>query len=172
MRLTGRGGSEPGQGCRECLALRRGQVAERRTELVVVDPENSVFYDSYRTRDLTLTRACSSRIEGIGRPKVEPSFQHDVIDRMIPVPDTASVAAMLWLERQTGRKAGPSTGTNIWGTLQVAREMQAAGRTGSVVTLMCDSGQRYLDTYYNPDWVRDRIGDIAPDAATLARFSG
>ena len=67
---------------------------------------------------------------------------------------------------------GPSTGTNIWGTLQVAREMQAAGRTGSVVTLMCDSGQRYLDTYYNPDWVRDRIGDIAPDAATLARFSG
>lgn len=132
------------------------------TELVVVDPENSVFYDSYQSGDRTLTRDCSSRIEGIGRPKVEPSFQHDVIDRMIRVPDAASVAAMLWLERLTGRRAGPSTGTNIWGTLQVAREMQAAGRQGSLVTLMCDSGQRYLDTYYDPAWVGERIGEVAP----------
>jgi cysteine synthase A len=132
------------------------------TELVVVDPDNSVFYDSYQTGDRTLTRDCSSRIEGIGRPKVEPSFQHDVIDRMIRVPDAASVAAMLWLERLTGRRAGPSTGTNIWGTLQVAREMQAAGRRGSLVTLMCDSGQRYLDTYYDPAWVGERIGEVAP----------
>ena len=132
------------------------------TELVVVDPENSVFYDSYQSGDRTLTRDCSSRIEGIGRPKVEPSFQHDVIDRMIRVPDAASVAAMLWLERLTGRRAGPSTGTNIWGTLQVAQEMQAAGRQGSLVTLMCDSGQRYLDTYYDPAWVGERIGEVAP----------
>ncbi len=132
------------------------------TELVVVDPENSVFYDSYQSGDRTLTRDCSSLIEGIGRPKVEPSFQHDVIDRMIRVPDAASVAAMLWLERLTGRRAGPSTGTNIWGTLQVAREMQAAGRQGSLVTLMCDSGQRYLDTYYDPAWVGERIGEVAP----------
>ena len=132
------------------------------TELVVVDPENSVFYDSYQSGDRTLTRDCSSRIEGIGRPKVEPSFQHDVIDRMIRVPDAASVAAMLWLERLTGRRAGPSTGTNIWGTLQVAREMQAAERQGSLVTLMCDSGQRYLDTYYDPAWVGERIGEVAP----------
>jgi len=132
------------------------------TELVVVDPENSVFYDSYQSGNRTLTRDCSSLIEGIGRPKVEPSFQHDVIDRMIRVPDAASVAAMLWLERLTGRRAGPSTGTNIWGTLQVAREMQAAGRQGSLVTLMCDSGQRYLDTYYDPAWVGERIGEVAP----------
>lgn len=132
------------------------------TELVVVDPENSVFYDSYQTGDLTLTRACSSRIEGIGRPKVEPSFQHGVIDRMIQVPDAASVAAMLWLERRIGRKAGPSTGTNIWGTLQVAEDMQAAGRKGSIVTLLCDSGQRYLDTYYNAAWVGERIGAVQP----------
>lgn len=140
------------------------------TELVVVDPENSVFYDSYMTGDLTLTSTCSSRIEGIGRPKVEPSFQHGVIDRMIQVPDAASVAAILWLERLIGRRAGPSTGTNIWGTLQVATEMRAMGRKGSVVTLLCDSGQRYLDTYYNPAWVAERIGDIGPWARELAPF--
>jgi cysteine synthase A len=141
------------------------------TELVVVDPENSVFYDSYRTGDLTLTRACSSRIEGIGRPKVEPSFQHGVIDRMMQVPDAASVAAILWLEERIGRKAGPSTGTNIWGALKVAQEMQAEGRRGSIVTLLCDSGQRYLDTYYSPDWVTAKFGDITPWCEALARVA-
>ncbi|MCU9848392.1 PLP-dependent cysteine synthase family protein [Defluviimonas sp. WL0024] len=130
------------------------------TELVVVDPENSVFYDSYMTGDRTLRRACSSRIEGIGRPKVEPSFQHDVIDRMIQVPDAASVATIHWLEERIGRKAGASTGTNLWGALVVAREMMAAGRKGSIVTLMCDSGRRYLDTYYDPDWVARCLGDL------------
>jgi len=142
------------------------------TALVVVDPENSVFYDSYQTGDRTLTRACSSRIEGIGRPRVEPSFQHDVIDRMIQVPDAASVAAILWLEEQIGRKAGASTGTNLWGTLQIAREMTEAGRRGSIVTLMCDSGRRYLDTYYDPGWVAEKIGDIQPYLDALARFGG
>ena len=142
------------------------------TELVVVDPENSVFYDSYMTGDLTMTRACSSRIEGIGRPKVEPSFQHGVIDRMIQVPDGASVAAMQWLEARIGRKAGPSTGTNIWGTLQVAGEMRTAGRKGSIVTLLCDSGQRYLDTYYNPDWVAERIGEAGPWREKLDALCG
>ncbi|WP_347310945.1 PLP-dependent cysteine synthase family protein [Defluviimonas sp. SAOS-178_SWC] len=132
------------------------------TELVVVDPENSVFFDSYRTGDMTLRRACSSRIEGIGRPKVEASFQHDVVDRMIQVADADSVATILWLEEVIGRKAGASTGTNLWGAFIVAQEMMAAGRQGSIVTLMCDSGRRYLDTYYDPDWVARCIGDVAP----------
>ncbi|MCB2110685.1 MAG: PLP-dependent cysteine synthase family protein [Defluviimonas sp.] len=141
------------------------------TELVVVDPENSVFYDSYQSGDRSLTRACSSRIEGIGRPRVEPSFQHDVIDRMFQVPDAASVATILWLDAQIGRKAGASTGTNLWGAIRVAREMAAAGREGSIVTLMCDSGRRYLDTYYDAEWVARHIGETAPfldDLAPLA----
>ena len=81
---------------------------------------------------------------------------------MIKVPDAASIAAMLWLEGLIGRKAGPSTGTNLWGTLLESASIMKAGNTGAVVTLMCDSGDRYLDTYYNPDWVKQHIGDITP----------
>ncbi|WP_170325622.1 PLP-dependent cysteine synthase family protein [Ruegeria arenilitoris] len=132
------------------------------TSLTVVDPENSVFYDSYLTGDRTLTSDTSSRIEGIGRPKVENSFQPDVIDRMIKVPDAASVATMLWLEKRIGRRAGASTGTNVWGALQIAREMTRDNRTGSIVTLLCDSGDRYLDTYYDTEWVKTHIGNIQP----------
>ncbi|GIT88072.1 PLP-dependent cysteine synthase family protein [Roseobacter sp. OBYS 0001] len=128
------------------------------TELTVVDPENSVFYQSYMTGDRNLLSDKSSRIEGIGRPKVELSFQPGIIDHMIAVPDAASVATMLWLEELIGRKTGPSSGTNLWGALQRAQDMIKAGREGSIVTLLCDSGDRYLDTYYNPDWVSHCIG--------------
>lgn len=64
-----------------------------------------------------------SRIEGIGRPRVEPSFLPNVVDRMIGVPDAASVAAMRFLDERLGLRAGPSTGTNLYGALVLACEM-------------------------------------------------
>ena len=87
---------------------------------------------------------------------------------MLRVPDAASVATALWLETQLGRKVGASTGTNMWGVLQLAVRMREEGRTGSIVTLLCDSGERYLESYYNPQWVADNIGDIAPWQAEIA----
>jgi len=141
------------------------------TKLLVVDPENSVFYDSYKQGNRHLTNSMSSRIEGIGRPKVELSFQPDVIDDVMTVPDGASIAAMLWLEQQIGRKAGASTGTNLWGALTVAQQMHEQGKQGSIVTLMCDSCERYLDSYYDPKWVAKHIGDIHHYQQQLAQWS-
>ncbi|WP_318497617.1 PLP-dependent cysteine synthase family protein [Photobacterium leiognathi] len=131
------------------------------TQLCVVDPENSVFHDYFMQRDNTITGNTGSRIEGIGRPRVEPSFIPDVIDEMRKIPDAASVATVHWLERIIGRKAGASTGTNLFGVLQIAAEMKARGETGSIVTLLCDSGERYLDTYYNAEWIEENIGDLS-----------
>nr|WP_318382529.1 PLP-dependent cysteine synthase family protein [uncultured Enterobacter sp.] len=132
------------------------------TQLMVVDPQNSVFLDYWQQRDITLTSPVGSKIEGIGRPRVEPSFIPDVVDEMLRVPDAASVATARWLETQLGRKVGASTGTNMWGALQLAARLRENGQTGSIVTLLCDSGERYLDTYYNDAWVSANIGDIAP----------
>ncbi|MFD2191134.1 PLP-dependent cysteine synthase family protein [Pistricoccus aurantiacus] len=140
------------------------------TRLVVVDPENSVFHDSYQRRDPSLTIEASSRIEGIGRPQVEPSFLPDVIDEMLQVPDAASIAAIHWLEQRLGRKAGGSTGTNLWGALTIAERMRSEGRKGSIVTLMCDSGERYLDTYYNADWIERQFGSLAQPTEWLNDF--
>lgn len=137
------------------------------TSLVVVDPENSVFFRCFESGDRTLTNKASSRIEGIGRPKVEASFQPDVITQMLQVSDVASVATIHWLEKLIGRRAGPSTGTNLWGALKVAEQMACKHEMGSIVTLMCDSGDRYLDTYYDPVWVAEHIGDIQESKAHL-----
>lgn len=140
------------------------------TRLTVVDPQNSVFYGYWQDRDADLRSPVGSKIEGIGRPRVEPSFIPNVVDEMLRVPDAASVATAHWLETQLGRKVGASTGTNMWGALQLAARMRDEGRTGSIVTLLCDSGERYLDTYYNPAWVSANIGDTAPYAAEIARL--
>jgi cysteine synthase A len=137
------------------------------TKLTVVDPQNSVFMDYWQNRDCSLRSAVGSKIEGIGRPRCEPSFIPDVIDDMMRVPDAASIATMQWLETILGRKVGASTGTNMWGVLQLAARMRDEGRTGSIVTLLCDSGERYLETYYNADWVKANIGDVAPWRAEI-----
>jgi cysteine synthase A len=129
------------------------------TRLVVVDPDYSAYYPSYVQKDPSVIIGKTSRIEGIGRPRVEASFQPDIIDEMLPVPDGASVAAIHWLECHTGIKAGGSTGTNLWGALQAAKTMANNQVQGSVVTLMCDGGERYQDTYYNTAWVQQTIGD-------------
>ncbi|PQJ89467.1 PLP-dependent cysteine synthase family protein [Aliivibrio sifiae] len=140
------------------------------TKLCVVDPDNSVFHDYFKTGNKELTLECGSRIEGIGRPRVEPSFIPGVIDEMRTISDIASVATARWLENILGRKAGASTGTNLFGALQLACEMQQRGEKGSIVTLLCDSGERYLDTYYNDEWVTENIGDLTPVLSQLEEF--
>lgn len=141
------------------------------TQLMVVDPQNSVFFDFWQSRDASLKSLVGSKIEGIGRPRVEPSFIPTVIDDMLRVPDAASVATSHWLETVLGRKVGASTGTNVWGALQLAARMRNEGRKGAIVTLLCDSGERYLETYFNPQWVAQNIGDLTPWQAEIARLT-
>ncbi len=133
-----------------------------KTNLCVADVENSVFYPFYQHGDASITCDKSSRIEGIGRPRVEPSFNPDVIDEMRLVPDAASIATIRWFEAIIGRKVGASTGTNLYAAFELMQEMSDKGQTGSIVTLLCDSGERYLHTYYNDDWLREQQIDIAP----------
>jgi cysteine synthase A len=140
------------------------------TRLAVVDPEGSAFFPGWRDADPAAIGR-GSRIEGIGRPRVEPSFVPTIVDRMVCVPDAASLAAMRHLERVTGRRAGGSTGTNLWGALGLVAEMLAAGRSGSVVTLLCDGGERYACTYYDDAWVTGHGLDLAPHTATLEHFT-
>lgn len=140
------------------------------TRVCVADPENSCFFDGWVRHDAHASSDHGSRIEGIGRPRMEPSFVPGAIDRMMKVPDAASVAAVRALERAIGRKAGGSTGTGLWSALRIVAEMVAGGRTGSVVTLLCDPGERYLDKYYSDAWLEEQGLDIEPYVKTLDIF--
>ncbi|WP_030271717.1 PLP-dependent cysteine synthase family protein [Streptomyces sp. NRRL B-24484] len=140
------------------------------TRICVADPENSCFFDGWVNQDPGATCASGSRIEGIGRPRMEPSFVPGALDRMMKVPDAASIAAVRILEDALGKKAGASTGTGLWSALRIVAEMRAAGQAGSVVTLICDPGDRYLDKYYSDGWLAEHGIDIAPYVAELEEF--
>ncbi|NKF22613.1 PLP-dependent cysteine synthase family protein [Solimonas marina] len=131
------------------------------TRVLCADPEHSVFFEHYErnlagTASAAPTPCGGSRIEGIGRPRVEPSFIPSCIDAMIKVPDALALAAMRWVSAALGRRVGGSTGTNFVGVLAVAERMRAAGRSGSIVSILCDSGARYAHSYYSADWYAAR----------------
>ncbi|OBF51887.1 lyase [Mycobacterium sp. 852002-53434_SCH5985345] len=140
------------------------------TRLCVVDPENSAFFPAYADDRYDVTMPVSSRIEGIGRPRVEPSFLPGVVDRMVSVPDAASIAAARHVSAVLGRRVGPSTGTNLWGAFGLLAELVAQRRSGSVVTLLADSGDRYHDTYFSDEWVSAQGLDPSGPAEALAQF--
>lgn len=141
-----------------------------RTQLCVPDPQNSVFFDYYNTGDKALTLSKSSNVEGIGRPRVEPSFLPSLIDRMIKVPDAASYATIHFLEKILNRRCGGSTGTNVYAAIQIISELNERGETGSVVSMICDSGERYLQSYYDSGWLSKHGFDMAPYQTQLDEF--
>ncbi|MBB1519361.1 PLP-dependent cysteine synthase family protein [Aquipseudomonas guryensis] len=154
--------SSPGTGGTLATLGRYVRYRQLATRVLCADAERSVFFDSYLSGDRSLTLDCGSRIEGIGRPRVEPSFLPQVIDAMCQVPDALSLAAMHYLAQRLGRRVGASSGTNLVGALLAAQQMRAAGEQGSLVAILCDGGERYATSYYDASWLQAEGFELAP----------
>lgn len=131
------------------------------TQLAVVDPEDSALFEWYRTGDNTITSKKGSRIEGIGSsgPVVFGktfSLLRAGVARMFKIPDDASIAAMRLTAALTGYEPGPSTGTNLVGAMRLLEEMHRKGEQGAIVTIICDDGKRYRDSYYDAQWLKSK----------------
>src|SRR5438093_3090335 len=140
------------------------------TRVCGADAEYSVFFDHYVSGDPRLVLDRGSRIEGIGRPRVEASFMPAALDAMVKVPDVWSLAAMHALSVRLGRPVGGSTGTNLIAALACAQQMHVRGEQGSVVTLLCDGGERYRQSYYNDAWLRDNGLDCESESDAVDRW--
>lgn len=141
------------------------------TQLCVADPVTSVFHRHYADRSVTALTDCDPCvIEGIGRPRHEASFIPDIIDRMEAITDARSIAAMRVISARLGRPVGGSTGTNIWACARLIGEMVARGEQGSLVTILCDGGDRYADTCFNDAWLAERGIAWQAEAAKLEAF--
>ncbi|MBN8727412.1 MAG: PLP-dependent cysteine synthase family protein [Xanthomonadales bacterium] len=132
------------------------------TRLCVAEPAGSAFVHGWETRSREARASQPTVIEGIGRPCVEPGFLFDVVDAVCPVPDAASIAAMDLLANMFGKRYGGSSGTNLVACLQLAAAMREQGETGSIVSLLCDRGERYAETLFDPAWLAARALDPAP----------
>ena len=132
------------------------------TQLCVAEPAGSAFVHGWRTRDRAACASQHTVIEGIGRPRVEPGFLFEIVDDVIEVQDAASIAAAWQLEALLGRRYGGSSGTSFVACLQLAARMRARGERGSIVSLLCDRGERYDATLFDPAWLARRGLDPAP----------
>lgn len=151
------------------------RYAKHATRVMCADPEHSVFFEYYRSAlsgpaDRSITHRRASRIEGIGRSRVEASFLASCVDAMIKVPDELSLAGMRLVTQRLGKRVGGSTGTNFVGALELAQRMRDDQASGSIVSILCDSGDRYGHSYYNPAWyVENGVAVVAADLALAAR---
>jgi cysteine synthase A len=141
--------------------------------LCVAEPTGAAFARGWlRGGDRAAVAAATTVIEGIGRARVEPCFAFELADAVQEVQDAASIAGALLLERLTGTLYGGSSGTNLVAAMALAGDMVRRGERGSIVLLLCDRGERYADTLFDPAW-RARNGlDPAGWLSALARAAG
>ena len=123
------------------------------TQLCVAEPAHGAFAQGWQHQAVSDTEVCHTLIEGIGRSKIEPGFLFDVVDEVIEVPDHASCAGAWMLEETLGRRYGGSSGTNLIACLHLAEAMQERQETGSIVSLLCDRGERYAETLFDSQWL-------------------
>ncbi|MEN6407412.1 MAG: pyridoxal-phosphate dependent enzyme [Thermoguttaceae bacterium] len=120
-------------------------------EMVLADPAGSVLADHIKSG--RIGEAGSWVVEGIGEDFVPPIAELDRVRRAYTVTDAESLATARALLRQEGILAGSSSGTLVAGALKYCREQTTPKR---VVTLVCDSGNKYLSKMFNDFWMADR----------------
>lgn len=119
-----------------------------RTKIVAVDAVGSVIFGG---------KKCKRLIPGHGAAVVPPLYRAGLADECVHVTDLECVVACHSLVEQEAVLAGGSSGAIIAAVQRFAPRL-APGAVCAAV--LADRGERYLDTIYSPQWVKDRFGDI------------
>jgi len=117
----------------------------------LVDPFGSAIYSWYTSGELKPVG--NSITEGIGQGRITANLEGLTIDRAYQVSDEDMLLALYDLVEHEGLVMGGSTGINVAGAIQLARDL-GPGKT--IVTVLADLGQRYQSKIYNPAFLRER----------------
>ena len=128
-------------------------LKERNPEIRVIagDPQGSLYTNYFATR--TPGEGHPYKVEGIGGDKIPTTLWFDFIDEFRQVSDRASMMMARRIAREEGILAGGSAGLNVVLALDVARELDDA--EACVVTILCDTGERYLSKVFNDEWMQE-----------------
>ena len=107
------------------------------------------------------------KVEGIGGDKIPTSLHWDVIDEWVVVSDKDAMQMARRLSKEEGLFVGGSTGVNVVAALDVARRTDDPNAL--IVTILADTGERYLSKVYNEEWLRENqlIDDARPTVGRL-----
>ena len=122
------------------------------TEMVLADPAGSIVAEFASTGKIS-SKVGTWLVEGIGEDFIPPVCDLSRVKKAYTIPDAEAFAVCRELLKREGIFAGTSSGTLIAGALRYCREQKSAKR---VVTLVCDSGNKYLSKVYNDYWMLDQ----------------
>jgi cystathionine beta-synthase len=122
-----------------------------KVRVIAADPIGSLYTHYHRSR--TMGEGHPYKVEGIGGDKIPTTLWFDYVDEFRQVPDRTSFSLARRLAREEGILAGGSTGTNLYIALEVAREVD--NPAALVVTILCDTGERYLSKVFNDEWMQE-----------------
>jgi cystathionine beta-synthase len=119
--------------------------------IVAGDPVGSLYTHFHRSR--SLGEGHPYKVEGIGGDKIPTTLWFEWIDEFRQVPDRTSLVTARRLAREEGILAGGSTGLNVALALELARELDDPAAL--IVTILCDTGERYLSKVFNDEWMQE-----------------
>jgi len=119
--------------------------------IIAGDPVGSLYTGYHQTR--TMGEGAPYKVEGIGGDKVPTTVWWDIIDEFRQVPDRESMRMARRLAREEGILVGGSAGLNVALALDLAREVNDPG--GCIVTILADTGERYLSKVFDDDWMQE-----------------
>jgi len=118
------------------------------TQIGLVDPFGASLYSYYK--DGELKSEGSSVTEGIGQGRITKNLEDLRVDFPIRLPDQEALDVMFKMVETEGLYLGGSAGMNVAGAIHLAKEM---GPGNNIVTILCDSGSRYLSKLYNRNFL-------------------
>jgi cystathionine beta-synthase len=125
--------------------------ASPKTAMVLADPVGSILAPLVERGETV--EPGSWVVEGIGEDFIPDNCDLDFVKKAYEIPDSESIATARLLLTKAGILAGSSSGTLLAGALRYCREQTEPKR---VVTLVCDTGSRYLSKVYNDSWVAEQ----------------
>jgi cysteine synthase A len=128
-------------------------LRERNKDVVIglADAMGSALYNFYAHGELKSEG--SSITEGIGQGRITANLEGLEIDVPLRIPDDEALPVLFNLLLEEGLCLGGSSGINIAGAIRLAEHM---GPGHTIVTLLCDSGQRYMSKLFNPAFLREK----------------
>ncbi len=147
---VGTGGTLAGAG----LGLK---AKDEKITIALTDPHGAALFNYYAHGELKAEG--TSVAEGIGQSRITANMEGAPIDRQYRVSDEEGLAQVAALLRDEGLCLGLSSGINVAGAMMLARDM---GPGKVIVTILCDTGFRYLSTLYNAEWLRTKGLPVLP----------
>jgi cystathionine beta-synthase len=121
--------------------------------VIAGDPVGSLLTGYARTGVMADGAGAPYKVEGIGGDKISTTIWFDTIDEWRQVADRPSMMMARRLAREEGILVGGSAGLNVVLALDVARELDDPN--ACIVTILCDTGERYLSKVFNDDWMQE-----------------